>query len=1452
MFLLYLLVFSFSKILKDRKLSISVDGNWEDTHLLAEAAAFIADVSGEAYWTFLRGLKKFSSLPNTSDKIRDYSLDYLSDEFRYLLELSLLTRSYSPRIEMFRKIAQNYNKSFGYNDQHFVVYGNNIFYTINDFKNALSQRQRSRPIVYPFEPRYGNDKDTIIVFAPITDPALFTYLDIFEEFQDKYSFVYRPIGTPNDFNKNKFVSFRGYGFEARPFNYSMTYQSKDQKNQELTIDHKLETPDSELITSKNIIPGGSNEWPNMSSLPTQLIQFCKTTSDPFATLLEVTQNFPIFAKNISKVPAVQSLTNKIMDKHERIIAGASSFYVNGRLVKNPDVYHILQTSLDQLRISQILREYFGLSKETLYKLLHLQPLSPFSNNKFVIDYRECSSFIYSLNDIETGKAYANWTTSLASLMTPFSATTPDGQRTIQKIKRNIYNAMFLIDPLDSSDMKTLLWMDEQVKLASVPFRFSYLVTPRNASRLGKRVINAWAHIRLKYSAEKAHQFLLNAKKLQLQSNENKMKETHYKSSYQQIVKQSSSPKWQLLDDMSSFSSSKSSSSGVKKKSREYMHLRKLKNHLETIGVTGPGLFFNGKYYPGKRNEKNLQTIFIESIPRLKRLYTQHKLDKNDKIETIDQILNEEEEDVYKRYNPLIQHKDKSPCEFINLIGQSFQFQKDFMQWSKTIHYNYSHINKGSTTSSKNNYDDSIMYSTFWVFVGENLSNSYESRYISSELESFIKTNPSNTRVAFFCDGGVNNRIVMNSMPPPFVQDLINLQPNEINIIFNGRVIRMTGQTIYTWNSEDFSLLLKWEYSKSISIVKTFIENNDISYSYEIFENIDLGSSFQAQNSDKTIDIINSDYYSQISLYLSFLYGYLNHHAIPRLPIDLDIFKDDSPVVYKFNINKNENNDKLDDSLLELSVILNPLDQIFQDIAPIIKFFRDTKIIAVNIYLNFDRERRDFPQNLKGFHRFLLEGNQHSNLLQFDRFDSNMVYSIIPHLPENWMIEPTNIPFDFDNFKASSLIPGEVYAKYQLSAILIEGSALDEKYLPVHSLRILLDMKEKGIFDSLSIKTLGYFQLQSQPGVWSIKLGDGSSKILYNILNTETITVSSFVPSWKTLHVFHNDGMSRYSSIYDLPKHVLNESSIKNNESNQIHVFVVISGELYEKLAKIMMISVMKNTKSHVKFWFLKNFISSQFRNDLQIMSHKYNFTYQFVQYHWPSFVKRQTERQRIIWGNKILFLDALFPMNLSRIIYIDADAVVRGDLIKLMKIDLKGKPYGFVPFGTSRKEMSKYHFWTKGYWKKRLGTTYKYHISAMFVVDLDRFRRMNAGDKLRKHYNKLADNSQSLANLDQDLPNDAQYMIPIHSLNKKWLWCCTWCSEYEKDNALIIDLANNPKTKMPKIEMAKKYIEEWPLLNEEAENFQNSTFYNYYNLTEIRSEHSKLIGIDDEENNDEL
>jgi hypothetical protein len=71
------------------------------------------------------------------------------------------------------------------------------------------------------------------------------------------------------------------------------------------------------------------------------------------------------------------------------------------------------------------------------------------------------------------------------------------------------------------------------------------------------------------------------------------------------------------------------------------------------------------------------------------------------------------------------------------------------------------------------------------------------------------------------------------------------------------------------------------------------------------------------------------------------------------------------------------------------------------------------------------------------------------------------------------------------------------------------------------------------------------------------------------------------------------------------------------------------------------------------------------------MAAQYGFDYEFVTYKWPHWLRKQTDKQRIIWAYKILFLDVLFPLDVPRMIFVDSDQVVRTDLAQLYNMDLK-------------------------------------------------------------------------------------------------------------------------------------------------------------------------------------
>jgi UDP-glucose:glycoprotein glucosyltransferase len=428
---------------------------------------------------------------------------------------------------------------------------------------------------------------------------------------------------------------------------------------------------------------------------------------------------------------------------------------------------------------------------------------------------------------------------------------------------------------------------------------------------------------------------------------------------------------------------------------------------------------------------------------------------------------------------------------------------------------------------------------------------------------------------------------------------------------------------------------------------------------------------------------------------------------------------------------------------------------------------------------------------------------------FSMLNGTTTYSVMPYMPDSWIFESLKAVVDLDNILLADLPPGVHEGTYILTNIKTEGvSVLTETDYAEGVELALFDRNGRRKSDTIAMRMSGYWQLAASPGEWTIQLGGRNSKIIYQDFR-EQLVVSSFAPPRSFLVLNFNPGMENLK-VYNL-------SVAETSNTTTVNVFAVTSGHLYERLVKIMMLSVRRNTQYNVKFWIMRQFLSPQFKATLPRMAETYNFSFQLVSYKWPLAIRPQVEKQRIMWGNKILFLDVLFPLDLDRVIYIDSDQIVRADLIELMRMDFHDAPYAFTPFCDSRLDVEPFRFWKQGYWKDLLRGK-KYHISALFAIDLPKFRQLAAGDWLRHHYQLLATDPNSLANLDQDLPNYAQLHIPIYSLPQNWLWCETWCSDETMDQAKTIDLCNNPLTKVPKLHIAQTRVAEWPALDDEVRN----------------------------------
>ena len=297
-------------------------------------------------------------------------------------------------------------------------------------------------------------------------------------------------------------------------------------------------------------------------------------------------------------------------------------------------------------------------------------------------------------------------------------------------------------------------------------------------------------------------------------------------------------------------------------------------------------------------------------------------------------------------------------------------------------------------------------------------------------------------------------------------------------------------------------------------------------------------------------------------------------------------------------------------------------------------------------------------------------------------------------------------------------------EYSLEHLLFFGQCYETNLSPPNGLQLTLSKKmvddpnhiedtnfaEDHYSDTLVMKTVGYWQLRANPGVWDLKINNNSrgaeifkivngkikqGRVLEtNMLNSnkKQLIISDFSGEDRgnLLIVKRNPGYEKASLFYDNKKELSQDDEV-------VHVFSLATGHLYERFLKIMMLSVTKRTSTKVKFWLFENFLSPNFKASSLAMANKIGCEVEFVTYKWPEWLRGQSVKQRIIWGYKILFLDVLFPLNVKKIIYVDSDQVVRGDLKELWDMDLNDAPYGYTPMCESNEETLGFQFWRQGF-----------------------------------------------------------------------------------------------------------------------------------------------------------
>lgn len=1179
---------------------------------------------------------------------------------------------------------------------------------------------------------------------------------------------------------------------------------------------------------------------DVADLAEKAASFVLQSDQPMDTLLKLVRDFPKYTSTIAATNATSDfLTEHYNNRELSLPTGYNIIWINGVQIPERDVnpYALLAHLRRERKLINGIRSQ-GLSGPETVSLLSHSALTQGQNSDEPqrYDFRdetEGGKVIVWVNNIEKDSRYQGWPDELRALL----QRTYPGQ--LPNVRRDIHNAILPVDLTNPDHVSNVIETVVNLVRRGIPLRWGFVPqTPIASAEEQAKVIYYLQHT---YGLSSVTKYLLTAM-------EAKRLATPDKSSFETAVKAGTLRKDREILEFQDIITSEAWGERVEK----------AKRYLERLAINGPNapVIVNGvPVAQGENWLSELSQRVSMDLRQIQQAVFEGTL--KDDVWVPQQFLAQ----AAAKRNPFIIPENEKDIKLVNMADFEEKHGDVFAQFDRF---------EADESADKSQWVHMTVFGDFQSKLGVDLlqsvvqyrqtnphvevvmaqnSDAQDRYHLEEAMKVYKKAQPE-------LDGKTLLEILRTarskSPRPAEITDLYNsakplfeymdLKPGQLAILINGRLVGPIPED-QVFSRDDIETLVSYETSKRIEPLNKALE--DLQLTSKIASPFDAAKVQSLVALSTVSDVPEGIFETASTLRTStFNKWAADHTAIIK--------------------GSKEN------AIFQIVASIDPATEQAQRWIPILHTLSEMDGTHLQLFLNPKQALQELP--VKRFYRYLLgskprfkaDGSVDNFKAQFKGIPKKALLNLGMDVPPSWLVAPEESIHDLDNIKLSSLPAGaDINAIYGLESILIEGHSRDTTNggQPPRGAEVVLSTeKEPHFADTIIMANLGYFQFKANPGFYSIQLKQGKSQDIFSldsagakgwaaqpndetndlvlmsfqgttlfprlsrrpgqedtdILADETSLVSDLATkgSEKVNKLLSKVGLNFNSEkVFKKGAELLSGSKAPSTQA-EINIFSVASGHLYERMLNIMMLSVMKHTNHTVKFWFIEQFLSPSFKHFLPHMAAEYGFKYELVTYKWPHWLRQQSEKQREIWGYKILFLDVLFPLDLDKVIFVDADQIVRTDMHDLVTHDLQGAPYGFTPMGDSRTEMEGFRFWKTGYWANFLRGK-PYHISALYVVDLLRFRALAAGDRLRQQYHSLSADPNSLSNLDQDLPNNMQFNLPIHSLPKEWLWCETWCADADLKDAKTIDLCNNPQTKEPKLDRARRQVPEWNVYDEE-------------------------------------
>ncbi|VVC95428.1 unnamed protein product [Leptidea sinapis] len=1454
---------------KSKGVTTFVSAKWEATPIVLELAEYLSGENTDLFWSFvdkINSLKPSLHKLETDKEVYDACISAASSllapaQLR-MAKLALSMHLNSPTVRMFDEIATQSGAKEVPCDVFVSIVSKNVcddeilidlLKSIHQY-NPAEHKLETYLLDHTF-PSSNNNSISAILYGELGTPEFVKKHNLLVSFAEKGLINYVVRWNVKTRGKPK-LRLSGYGVELQL--KSTEYKSQDDTTpkESDTGDNPVPSEEEDENDPQNQIDGFNfgrlkNLFPALRSPlerfrrhlsemseelePLKVWQMQGLSMQAAAAVVDahdsggdealkvlssIAQNFPMQTKSLIHVNVPRSFRDEVLYNQDvwasslGLRAAESLLLVSGAQydAEDFDIMALLTALREDIGPMNTLHS-LGISKKLINTLLALELGESYTWEEYGLDIRDTA--ITWLNDLETDDRYRRWPSSYMELLRP----TYPGM--LRNLRRNIYNYVIIVDPTSAASAPPLKLGETLLKHAT-PVRVGVVLAPKTTP-LAAAVRSAFNYVAQDKNSNKEAFYFLTQLLNSLQEEELTM--DHVKKHLNKYTSSSAN-----LDEIISEDSEHNFGHQL---ADEFVSKLGADKYPQVL-VNGVPLWDEG-LVPLTSSvdalEESLVTALSRHTGRLQRAVFRGDL--SDADDALDYIMKQPH--IVSRLNRRILGSE--PTQYLDLSGAPSSvelFTEDKIH--KLLHLTGRDalatalpILKYFTKSGK----PEKITQTVWV-IGD--LNKKESRELLRNALTFMRES-GGVRVAFIpnVDGDSRsdqsiNKVVIAALttlqPAQATKYVVQLLENEgcherqdcdimpelvpaLNkyewvlkaarilcvrsmklaagaraLVHNSRLIGPIPDA-ERFSLEDFVLLERFSNQ---------VYGEKLAELFEKKKSQTKNSIYDEDYDDDDIEDLSTDNYLKVVSVLA--------ARSPRVRTSLPTaLKTDHSLVDLPPLYANE-------AAIEIVAVVDPASSAAQRIAPLLLVLRRVVNCRIKLFLNPQDKNSDMP--LKSFYRYVLEPELQFSaggalaggaVARFSRLPHAPLLSLELRTPPNWLVECVKSVYDLDNIRLAD-VESLVHSEFELEYLLLEGHAWDSNLgTPPRGLQLILGNREKPeIMDTIVMANLGYFQLKANPGAWILRLRPGRSEDIYEIVgheNTDTpagsadiqVLMSSFrshviklrvskKPDKQHLDLLAENDDNNAGGIWSSIASSFGGGEEQESQDETINVFSVASGHLYERFLRIMMLSVLKNTKSPVKFWFLKNYLSPSLKDILPYMAQEYGFEFELVQYVWPRWLQRQRDRQRTIWGYKILFLDVLFPLH-----------IVRADLKELVELDLGGAPYGYTPFCDSRKEMEGF--------------------SALYVVDLKRFRRIAAGDRLRGQYQALSQDPNSLSNLDQDLPNNMIHQVAIKSLPQEWLWCETWCDENSKRYAKTIDLCNNPQTKEAKLSAAMRIVPEW-------------------------------------------